>query len=144
MSSAIISHLDDTEQLVSEVSINEPQLRATMQAQPEATLRPTTTESLTITPEAADRAIADAEMVASTPSTDTTVTDVETSSTEPAAEPFALSGSRYRCRHRRRRRANDARECATSPRARLRTTDAPPSFDASDAARRETETPTKG
>lgn len=62
LSAAILSHLDDTEQLVADGAAK---LRATVQAQPEATLRPTTTEELTVAATDVERAVRDAELVAS-------------------------------------------------------------------------------
>ena len=127
MSAAIVSHLDDTEQLVNEGPVHATQLRAKMQAQPEATLRPTTTESLVIAPEDVDKAVADAEFVA------TATREVERLTEDvsmPAHTPEEAD---------RRGRLRDVASSETADAF----FDAPPSFGTTEvaASRRSTETP---
>lgn len=88
LSGAIVSHLDDTEQLVADGAAR---LRATVQAQPEATLKPTLrsseVSSLSVSIDDAEKAVLDAEIVAAKIIT----SDVDNSSRSTMMRNMAVS-----------------------------------------------------
>lgn len=128
MSAAILSHLDDTEQLVADGAAK---LRSRVQATAEATAAatqpatsstPASAEKLDVAPKAAEQAVRDAELVQS--GTAKTVDEFD----EPLLVPSP--------------RAARLREMATSEAADA-FFDAPPTFDPTDVAERRSDAPSE-